>query len=299
MRKAAASRSLTSQDTTACVERMTAVVTASPAGDQSSAERRRRMLALVTERGFVPISELAEVFGVSQVTARADVDGLAARGLARRVRGGALALQAGRNERSFEESQSTGAQEKAAIGRAAAALVLSGQTIVLDVGSTTTAVARALVARIDLEAVTVVTNGLTIALELEAALDRYSVLVTGGTLRRLQHSLVDPMGELILDRLHPDLAFLGCNGIHPRTGVTNVNLPEVAMKARMLAVANRAVVLADGTKVGVTSLARICPVDEVDLLLTGPSADAEQADELRSAGLEVRVVEVPEHDAGA
>ena len=254
---------------------------------------------MLADRGFVPISELAEVLGVSHVTARADVDGLAARGLAHRVRGGALAGPAGRTERSFEESQSTGAPEKAAIGHAAAALVASGQTIVLDVGTTTTAVARALVARVDLEEVTVVTNSLTIALGLEAALDRYTVLVTGGTLRRLQHSLVDPMGDLVLGRLRPDLAFLGCNGIHPTTGVTNVNLPEVAMKARMLAGAKRAVVVADGSKVGATSLARICAVGEVDLLLTGPSAPAGPVEDLRSSGLEVRVVDVPAGDAGA
>ena len=246
---------------------------------------------MITERGFVPIGELADAFGVSQVTARADVDGLAARGLAQRVRGGALASRVSQAERPFEESEGAETQEKTAIGAAAAALVSSGQTVILDVGTTTTAIARALVARTDLESVTVVTNSLTIAVELEAALDRYAVLVTGGTLRRMQHSLIDPMGAFVLERLHTDLVFLGCNGVDRRAGVTNINLPEVTMKQRMLAASRRSVLVADGSKIGATSLARICSVDDVDLLLTGASADAQQVEELRSTGLDVQVVE--------
>ena len=110
--------------------------------------------------------------------------------------------------------------EKAAIGRRAADLVWPGATVVLDVGTTTTAVARALLQRTDLEGVTVVTNGLTIASELEAALDRFTVMLTGGTLRRMQHSLVDPMAGLLLDQVHADLAIIGCNGVDPHAGVT-------------------------------------------------------------------------------
>jgi len=64
-----------------------------------------------------------------------------------------------------------------------------------------------------------------------------TVIVTGGTLRRLQHSLVDPMAALLLERMHADLAFIGCNGVDVAHGVTNVNLPEAEVKRRMVAAA--------------------------------------------------------------
>ena len=128
------------------------------------------MLLTVAERGFVSIQDLSDLFKVSVVTVRSDVDRLAERGDLRRIRGGVMAAAEARPERPFEETATAHAGEKAAIGRRAAELVRSGATVVLDVGTTTTAVARALVQRSDLESVTVVTNGLTIATELEAAL---------------------------------------------------------------------------------------------------------------------------------
>lgn len=251
--------------------------------------RRRRMLALVVERGFVSIQELAETFAVSVVTARSDVDRLAERGDVHRIRGGVIATQPAQPERSFEETETAHAEEKAAIGRAAAGLVAAGQTVVLDVGSTTTAVAHALVGRTELRNVTVVTNGLTTAAVLEPALDRFTVMLTGGTLRRMQHSLVDPMGGLLLERLHADLVLIGCNGVDPVAGVTNVNLPEISMKQRMIGAARRRVAVADGSKIGAVSIGRVCAADELDVLVTGPSASAEMVDQLRAVPLEVTV----------
>jgi len=264
-----------------------------PFDDIPAAERRRRMLVTVAERGFVSIQDLSELFKVSVVTVRSDVDRLAERGELRRIRGGVMATVEPRPERSFEETATAHATEKAAIGRRAAELVQSGQTVVLDVGTTTTAVARALVQRTDLEAVTVVTNGLTIATELEAALDRFTVMLTGGTLRRMQHSLVDPMAGLLLDRVHADLAIIGCNGVDPVAGVTNVNLPEVSMKQRMLRSGRRRVVVADGSKIGAVSVAHVCGVDELDLLVTGTSAPAELVEQLSVLELDLELVPDP------
>jgi DeoR family transcriptional regulator of aga operon len=265
----------------------------SSGGDASATARRDQILARVNDRGFASVHELSDAFGVSQVTVRADVDRLAERGAVRRVRGGVVANAMARPERSFEETRTSNSAEKAAIGAAAAALVGPGQTVVLDVGTTAAAVAEALVARTDLQDVTVVTNGLNIATALEPALDRLTVIVTGGTLRRLQHSLVDPLGHLVLDQLHADLAIIGCNGVDAVAGVTNVNLPEVAVKQRMIRSAAQHVVVADGTKLGHTSLAKICDVDDVHLLLTGASAEEDEVRALQGAGVDVRVVPVP------
>jgi DeoR family transcriptional regulator of aga operon len=251
--------------------------------------RRRRMLEFVRAREHARVTELSEAFGVSEVTVRTDLDQLEERGLLRRVHGAAVARAPVGHERPFEQEEEASAAEKRRIGAAAANLVSSGDTVILDVGTTTTAVARALVGREELEGIVVFTNALTIALELEAVAPRVSVVLTGGTLRPLQHSLVDPLAGLILERIHANIAFLGCNGVDPKGGVTNVNLPETEVKQRILRAARRRVVVADGSKVGEVEVARLCDVEDVDLLITDATADAEVLDELRERGLDVLV----------
>jgi DeoR family transcriptional regulator of aga operon len=161
--------------------------------------------------------------------------------------------------------------------------------VILDVGTTTTAIARALVLRTDLRDVTVVTNGLNIALELEPAAPRISVVVTGGTLRPLQHSLVNPLGTVLLERLRASVAFVGCNGVDPEVGITNVNLPEAEVKRAMLLAARRRVIVADGSKVGEVELAKVCDIEEVHLIITDPSADPEVLTEIAAAGCQVEL----------
>jgi DeoR family transcriptional regulator of aga operon len=160
----------------------------------------------------------------------------------------------------------------------------------MDVGTTTAAAARALTARTELKNVTVFTNGLKTALELEPAFPRITVVLLGGTLRPLQHSLVEPMATLILEQINVHTLLLGCNGVDPEAGVTNVNLPEAEVKKRMLKAAARRVVLADGSKIGRVELAHLCDVEDVNLVLTGESADPGVVDALSERGAEVRLV---------
>lgn len=253
--------------------------------------RRERMLAIIRQHDFVRVADLSERFDISEVTVRSDLDALSERGHIRRVRGGAVPRTAPGPERPFEEAAISNAAEKRAIAIEAARMVASGDTIILDVGTTTTAIAQELSGRADLADVTVFTNSLTIALALESASPRITVVVTGGTLRPLQHSLVDPLGGLVLDHISAAKVFLGCNGVDPDRGVTNINLPEAEVKRRMLRAARERVVVADGSKIGEVTLAHLCDVDDVDLLLTGASADPSAVDALRDRGLEVRTIE--------
>jgi DeoR family transcriptional regulator, aga operon transcriptional repressor len=254
--------------------------------------RRDRIAALLAERDFVRVGELATRFEVSEVTIRTDLDALADRGLLRRVRGGAVPRPTTPAERAFEEAEVTAAAEKRAIARTAAGLVVSGDTVVLDVGTTTTAMAQELAARDDLADVTVFTSSLTIAIALEAATPRLTVVVTGGTLRPRQHSLVEPLAGLVLGAIHAGTAFIGCNGVDPEGGVTNVNLPETQVKKLVLAASQRRIVCADHTKLGRVALAHVCDLDEVDLLVTDDGADAGLVTSLRDTGLEVRLAPV-------
>jgi len=257
--------------------------------------RREQILTLLAERGFVRVSELRAAFNVSGVTARADLDSLVLLGHARRVHGGAVpahhagAGAVGRPERefSFEEALAASVVPKQQIGELAAALVHSGQSVILDVGTTTLAIARALRNRAELRDVVVITNGLSIALELEAAIPRFTVIVTGGSLRPLQHSLVEPLAATVLSQVHADLAFIGCNGVDVQRGVTNINLPEAGVKALMLAAAARAVVVADGSKLGQVHLGLVGALGAFDTLVTDAGADPVALAELRDTGLTV------------
>jgi len=252
--------------------------------------RRERMLAEIKDREFVRVAELSRRFGVSEMTVRGDLDSLAAKGKVHRVRGGAIPRLTARHEQPFEDSVSSFAAEKVAIGQTAAALIEHGETVLIDVGTTAAATARAIAARTELADVVVFTNGLKTALELEPAAPRVTVVVLGGTLRPLQHSLVDPLATLILDQISVKTVFLGCSGVDPVGGITNINLPEAEIKKRMLSVATRRVVVADGSKLGRVEVARLCGIDDVDMVITGRSADPSVVEAMRDRGCDVRVV---------
>lgn len=252
--------------------------------------RRERMLALIKEREFVRVGELSERFGVSEVTVRTDLDALATRGQVHRVRGGAIPRMIQHQEQPFEDSVGSFTAEKVAIGQAAAALIRDGETVLIDVGTTAAAAARSIAARGELNDVVVFTNGLKTALELEPASPRIAIVVLGGTLRPLQHSLVDPLATLILEHIAVKTVLLGCNGVDPIGGVTNINLPEAEIKKRMLKASRRRIVLADGSKLGRVEVAQLCSIDEVDMIITGRSADPSVVEALRERDCEVRVV---------
>jgi DeoR family transcriptional regulator of aga operon len=251
--------------------------------------RQERIAGLVQERGFVRVADAATRFRVSTVTIRNDLQALERRGKLRRIRGGAVPASVVPSEQPFEASALNLATEKARIGASAASKVASGETVILDVGTTTTAVARALLTRKDLRDVTVFTAALSVALELEPAYPRITVVVTGGTLRPLQHSLVNPLATVLLSRLHASVCFIGCNGVDAESGVTNINLPEAEIKRAMLLAARRRVIVADGSKFGEVELAKVCEIQEVSTVITDQTADPAVVAEIEAAGCTVEL----------
>lgn len=252
--------------------------------------RQDRMAEEVEAVGFARVTTLAERFGVSVVTVRSDLGVLESEGRLRRVRGGAVPTGMLRNEPTLEQAVGENQAQKAAIARAAAAMVQPGQCIILDVGSTTTAIARELVERRDLYDVTVVTNGLSLALTLEPAADRLSVLVTGGMVRPRQHSLVNPFAGPVLEQTSAHIAFIGCNGVDPERGVTNLNFAEAEVKRAMIRAAREVVVVADGSKLGVVEAARICGIADIDAVITDTTAPSETTAQLQQVGVTVHCV---------
>lgn len=252
------------------------------------AERLEKMKQIVQSRGAVRVSDLCHELNVSAVTVRNDLSQLEKQGVLARSHGGAVALEPSKlgYERPFREQEGLFAAEKERIGRLAASLVCDGDVVIFDVGTTTTQVARHLS---DNRRVVVVTNSLNIALELER-FPQVRVLVMGGTLRPLQHSLVNPYATLLLSQVHADKLFLGCNGISTVAGVTNANLQEAEVKQAMIKAAKAVIVVADGSKIGVVAAAHIANLTEIDVLITDKSASQQELAKISEEGIQIHVV---------
>jgi DeoR family transcriptional regulator of aga operon len=250
-------------------------------------ERRREIVAGLKREGRCLVADLARRLEVSEVTIRQDLDILEKEGVLRRTHGGAILNVKIGLERPFQVEETSHKAEKERIAAAAVDLVSTGDTVILDVGTTVTAAARQLVEQ--KKKPTVFTNGLNIAAILEADAE-ITTVVTGGTLRPKQHSLVNPLAEFILTRIHADIALIGVSGIEAEHGVTNVNVAEAEMKALFVRAARRRVVLADSSKIGKVALAKFADLSEIDLLITDLGADEDDVAAIRDKGLEVKLV---------
>lgn len=251
--------------------------------------RQDRIAEQIEAVGFARVTDLAERYGVSPVTVRSDLGTLEAEGRVRRVRGGAVPSGVLRHEPTLEQAAQEHQAQKTAIARYAASLVQPGQVVILDVGSTTTAIALELVARPSLHDVTVVTSGLNVALALEPASDRIDVLVTGGMVRPRQHSLVNPFAGLILEQTSAHIAFIGCNGVDAERGVTNLNFAEAEVKRAMIQAAREVIVVADASKIGAVEAARVCAIRDVDVVVTDALVADDAVATIEQAGTSVRV----------
>jgi DeoR family transcriptional regulator of aga operon len=267
-------------------------LSAIPAGTEGSASdaRREQLLSFIQMHEFVRIYDLARQFGVSEVTIRSDVDILARRGGIRRVRGGAMRVVEAVPEVDYEARVSSYLPEKRSIGLAAAAMLSPGDSIILDVGTTAMAIAHAIADREDLANLTIFTPGLNIALALERAIPRVEVVVTGGTLRPQQHSLVGPVSTLILERIRASFAFIGCNGVDPSFGIMGLSLPDAALKQAILRASRLGIVVTDASKFSQTSLVRVCGFEDVDMILTAGAPDPATVAAVRETGVELRIL---------
>ena len=223
-------------------------------------------LRLVRNAGRASLADLAARLGVSEMTVRRDLDALQARGLVERVRGGAVAVTG--PESGFAARAGWQAGLKDRIGRAAAALVQPGATVLLDAGTTTVSVARALADRAPL---TVAALSLPVATSLA---DRPGIrlLVVGGESRPGEQSLAGPLTAGVLRQLTFDLFVMSIGAASAETGWSEFTLEDAAVKQVAREQARRTVVVADASKLGVRAFARVAALGDVDLLVTDRSA---------------------------
>ena len=251
-----------------------------------SEERRRAILDLIGRDGRALVKSLASKFGTSEVTIRQDLEVLHSHGLVHRTHGGALPVRtAALLDPSLQEKSKLRRKEKQRIAAAAARLVKEGQSVVLDSGSTTTAVARELRR---FHQLTVITNAVNIAAELAGT--PVEVILTGGTLRENSFSLVGPLAEESLRRLSADVLFLGVDGFDVHLGLTTPNLLEANVNRVMTEISRRTVVVCDSSKLGRRSLSLIASSSAVHQVITDRQIAKSDLRALREEGIEVTVV---------
>jgi DeoR/GlpR family transcriptional regulator of sugar metabolism len=260
-------------------------VSATREADGALPARRRALLAdFVNKHGQATVVELAAAFTVSTDTVRRDLDWLARRGAIARTYGGAITLSGlASTDTAFAERTSVHLDAKRAIGTATAERISDGETVIINGGTTTLAVARALGARRNL---TIVTNNLRLPAEVPVSSVR-DVYMLGGTCRLASNVTIGPVAFPGMEGVSADVAVIGVGGVSARTGLSTTNLHEAQMMAQMMESAIRTIVVADSSKFGRNAFAHIARLEAVTALITDAGPDAELADALAAADVEV------------
>lgn len=250
-------------------------------------DRRARIAALVRQRGSVRVHELAELFQVSPVTIRTDLVQLEKEGALVRDRGGAIAAAGPPSALvAFEQRATIRQQVKERIGRAAAALVEPGDTILLDAGTTVVEMVKYLPQAAQLN---VVTNALNVALELRA-LSEVRVLLLGGTINYATFGTLGPLAEQGLEGLNVQKLFLAAETVDLAAGVTDSTVEIAQVKRAMVRAARQVILLADSSKWGRTGFIRVAPVSALHTVVVDAGLPEPERAALERMGVRVLVV---------
>jgi len=250
----------------------------------TSMARRARMLEFIRQQGFVSIPELRDSLDVSESTIRRDLESLEESGEARRTHGGVFYTGSVSGIRQFQRGNpNDGAwDKKRAIALEASKLVSDHDTVLLDGGSSTYELAKQLVGR----PLQIVTNSLPVA-NLFSASESVDLVVLGGAIHNRTGVTHGPYTDQMLETINVQKAFLSVAGVNER-GFYNSNMLLVETERCMMRAADRTIIVADSTKFGRSSLARMCEWEQVDTLVVDQDLSTQWRD--RIATLETDLI---------
>ncbi|MEX2671643.1 MAG: DeoR/GlpR family DNA-binding transcription regulator [Phycisphaeraceae bacterium] len=249
----------------------------------SRGARRSRILELLESSGEQSVEQLADTFSVSGMTIRRDLQDLASAGRVIRTHGGAAPAARISFEFRFLERAQQHAAEKEAIAEVAVSLVQPGQSVILDSGTTTLAIARRLKT---LGRLTVITSSLPIASELFQA-EGIDTILLGGQLRHDAPDLIGPLALQNLETLRAHVAFIGADAVDMQGRLYNASSELGGMLARMAQASGRAYCVADHTKIGKQELMRFADLRDWAGLITDNGLSTERRRSLVAAGVEI------------
>ncbi len=230
----------------------------------SSDNRRTVILKELEDRGSVGVVDLATRLGVSEMTIRRDLADLEKEGGVRRIHGGAVSARGRSYEPPLILRENENQDAKRNIGKVASSLIADGDSIALDIGSTTLEIARNLVGRRNL---TVITSSLHIANLLYSQPD-IRLILSGGMVRLGEASLIGDLAKYAYQSLYVDRLFLGVGAIDARSGLTEYNWDDALVKQAMIGSAKEVILVADASKFDQVAFARVAPLDVVHQIVT-------------------------------
>ncbi|QQE77938.1 DeoR/GlpR family DNA-binding transcription regulator [Alicyclobacillus sp. SO9] len=254
------------------------------------AERQRKLVDLLAQKGFISIQDLADALSVSEITIRRDLNRLHRQGVVEKVVGGGQ-ISKSAAEPTFMNKRVLQRAEKAAIASEVLTLIEPGMTIGLSAGTTTWTVAQKLKSNHhSLDDLTFVTNSTNVATVLKQN-GWNDIHLTGGQFRTPSDALVGPLAEESARKLHTDLLCLGVHGIDAGFGLSTPNLQESAINRILMENTERVVLAFDHTKWGIRALAHQANLDEVDAIVTNETENSDADwDALRQTGIDLHLV---------
>lgn len=250
-------------------------------------QRRVKILELLQEDGSAKVIKLAKIFRVSEVTIRQDLEKLEKDGYVRREHGGAFLKNVADSVKSFTLLNQDNIERKQIIGKKAAEFIETGETIILDSGSTTTEIAKNLIGKKD---ITVITDALNIAMMLGAE-PGIEVIVTGGEFKPPTLSLTGQKAASFFEDINADKLFLATAGISLRSGLTYPSLSDIVVKKAMIEAADITYLVADSSKIGKNAFASLGALSLIDYIITDASIEQKRAQILRDHQIEILIAE--------
>ena len=252
---------------------------------QLKGERHLRILSVLETQGRAEVRQLSHLLGVSEVTIRRDLRELDRQGVLVNVRGGALVSRGTGFEVPYAAKLGAYKDEKVRIARAACERCQSGQTVLLDAGTTVGEMA----AHLPNSQLTVITNALNV-INILARRGSVPRLVIGGEFRAVSQAFLGPSALGALSALRIDLAFVGTEGVTADRGLQVPDSSDAAYKQAVVRAARDVVVLADHSKFDVERLFTFAGWGEIDEIVTGSETPGPKVDALRAMGVTVTVV---------
>jgi len=248
-------------------------------------ERRQLILDILRDKKRVTVKDLANDVNVSEATLRTDLNILEDEGLLTRTHGGAILNEEQLPpKKSFSEREKKNRKSKITIAKRAINLVDHKDCILLDASTTTLELARLLAE--SNKQITVVTNGLSQAIELKEN-PAINVILIGGIIRMGSMGIEGLLGSSILNQINIDKMFTSASGFTIEEGLTDFNVYEVELKRKMVEKSNKIIALLDNTKIGTSSIASFATTEEIDTLVVDHELTPEIRTELDTRGIKV------------
>lgn len=254
--------------------------------NNSLPERHQYILDKLKKEGSVNVLDLCEDMNVSSVTIRKDLKVLEDKNLLFRTHGGGTLSNPYTSDRHVNEKEKIKAEEKMDIGEAAASLIIPNDCIIIASGTTVLSLAKSIKPQGNL---TVITAALNVATELNHH-PEIEILLLGGILRKSSSSGTGMYAEKILEDFSCSKLFLGVDGIDIEFGLTTTHVMEAQLNRKMIAAAQKTIVLADSSKFGKRGFGKICGLEDVEQIITDSGISNHMAETLKGMGIEVTIV---------